>query len=144
MIDIQTEGRRAFLLSAAAFAVLPLLPGCRPDVSAQIGGADVRQRLLKNAIADAGCSWCGARDMPEKLAAKAVIAGREEKGERVGDKTIIQMNDGTSVEVDAAWSDRQGIWYRRGGLVSFVESNRVKAIRAREEPKPAAVSSPTP
>ncbi|MBK9162954.1 MAG: intradiol ring-cleavage dioxygenase [Acidobacteria bacterium] len=83
MINIQSEGRRGFLRAAAAFAVLPLLPGCRPDVSAQIGGADVRQRLLKNAIADAGCEWCGARDMPENLASKAVIAGPDEEGERL-------------------------------------------------------------
>jgi hypothetical protein len=51
--------------------------------------------------------------------------------------TIIQMNDGTVVEVDAAWQDQQGVWYRRGGLVSFVESERVKAITERTEPKPS-------
>lgn len=87
-----------------------------------------------------------AEELSARLNTGPVSTGqrREEKGERVGDKTIIQMNDGTSVEVDAAWSDRQGIWYRRGGLVSFVDSNRVKGIRTREEPKPAAVSSPTP
>ncbi|CAN5613806.1 hypothetical protein BH20ACI3_BH20ACI3_34470 [soil metagenome] len=57
-----------------------------------------------------------------------------EDGERV---QIIQMNDGTTLEVDAAWEDRQGVWYRRGGLVSFVERGRVKAITARAEPKTA-------
>lgn len=46
-------------------------------------------------------------------------------------QTIIEMNDGSVVEVDAAWKDAQGVWYRRGGLVSFVESPRVKAITAR-------------
>jgi hypothetical protein len=50
-------------------------------------------------------------------------------------QTVIQMKDGTTVEVDAAWEDKQGVWYRRGGLVSFVESNRVKAITARAEAK---------
>lgn len=50
-------------------------------------------------------------------------------------QTVILMHDGTSVEVDAAWEDKQGVWYRRGGLVSFVESQRVKAITARAEPK---------
>lgn len=54
-------------------------------------------------------------------------------------KTIIEMQDGSIVEVDAAWKDAQGVWYRRGGLVSFVEAQRVKAITARAEPKaPAA------
>ncbi len=53
--------------------------------------------------------------------------------------TIIEMQDGSILEVDAAWKDTQGVWYRRGGLVSFVEGPRVKAITARAEPKaPAA------
>ncbi|HEU4433793.1 MAG TPA: hypothetical protein VFR51_10365 [Pyrinomonadaceae bacterium] len=50
-------------------------------------------------------------------------------------KTIIEMQDGSSVEVDAAWKDNQGVWYRQGSLVSFVEGARVKAITARAEPK---------
>lgn len=50
-------------------------------------------------------------------------------------KTIIEMTDGSRVEVDAAWKDNQGVWYRQGSLVSFVEGPRVKAITARKEPK---------
>jgi hypothetical protein len=50
-------------------------------------------------------------------------------------KTIIEMQDGSSVEVDAAWKDSQGVWYRQGSLVSFVDGARVKAITARAEPK---------
>lgn len=69
---------------------------------------------------------------------------REQKRDDRGDKTIIEMNDGTRVEVDAAWQDNQGVWYRRGGLVSFVESKRIKGIQARQESKPDAASSPTP
>lgn len=57
-------------------------------------------------------------------------------------QTIIEMKDGSVVEVDAAWKDAQGVWYRRGGLVSFVESPRVKAITARPmEPKESAVEN---
>jgi len=57
-------------------------------------------------------------------------------------QTIIEMKDGSVVEVDAAWKDAQGVWYRRGGLVSFVESPRVKAITARPaEAKESAVDN---
>lgn len=49
-----------------------------------------------------------------------------------GFQTVIEMNDGSTLDVDAAWEDKQGIWYRRSGLVSFVESSRVKAITARK------------
>jgi hypothetical protein len=56
-------------------------------------------------------------------------------------QTIIQMNDGTAVEVDAAWEDAQGVWYRRGGMVAFVESQRVKAITGRAVQKPSSGST---
>lgn len=69
---------------------------------------------------------------------------REQKRENRSDKTIIEMHDGTSVEVDAAWQDNQGVWYRRGGLVSFVESKRIKGIRARQEPKSDSAPDPKP
>ena len=65
--------------------------------------------------------------------------GEDEQGERI--QTIVQMNDGTNIEVDAAWEDGQGVWYRRGGLVSFVESQRVKAITVRAQPKPSPISA---
>jgi hypothetical protein len=52
-------------------------------------------------------------------------------------QTVIEMTDGSTLDVDAAWEDKQGIWYRRSGLVSFVDSSRVKSITARKEPKAA-------
>jgi cytoskeletal protein RodZ len=54
-------------------------------------------------------------------------------------QTVIEMNDGSTLDVDAAWEDKQGIWYRRGGLVSFVDSSRVKAIAARRPTKATEV-----
>lgn len=47
-------------------------------------------------------------------------------------QTVIEMTDGSTLDVDAAWEDKQGIWYRRSGLVSFVDSSRVKAISRRD------------
>ena len=43
-------------------------------------------------------------------------------------RTLIKMKDGSSVEADAAWEDAEGIWYRRSGLVSFVERAKVEKI----------------
>jgi hypothetical protein len=56
-------------------------------------------------------------------------------------QTIIQMNDGSSLEVDAAWEDGQGVWYRRGGMVAFLDSQRVKAIVGRAAQKSASGSN---
>jgi hypothetical protein len=43
-------------------------------------------------------------------------------------RTLITMKDGSSVEADAAWEDAEGIWYRRSGLVSFVDRTKVEKI----------------
>ncbi|HJT29723.1 MAG TPA: hypothetical protein VJ784_20070 [Pyrinomonadaceae bacterium] len=59
-----------------------------------------------------------------------------------GDRAIIKMKDGTTVEADAAWEDAQGVWFRRSGLVSFVEKSRVEAIT--EPQRNAATESKTP
>jgi len=52
-------------------------------------------------------------------------------------QTVIEMTDGSKLDVDAAWEDKQGIWYRRSGLVSFVDSSRVKSITTRKDTKVA-------
>jgi len=68
-------------------------------------------------------------------------AGRKDAG---NGQTVIQMKDGTAVEVEAAWEDGKGIWYRRSGIVTFVARDRVEAItgRSHEEPTPTPVSAP--
>ena len=60
-----------------------------------------------------------------------------------GERAIIKMKDGSSVEADAAWEDAQGVWYRRSGLVSFVEKSRVEAItEPQRRPAPAETKTP--
>ena len=56
---------------------------------------------------------------------------------------VIKMKDGSTVEADAAWEDAQGVWFRRSGLVSFVEKSRVESITEPQR-KPTAVESKTP
>ena len=56
-------------------------------------------------------------------------------------RTVIELNDGTSLDVDAAWKEGQGIWYRRGGLVSFLDSKDVKSISTVADAKKADASA---
>ena len=41
---------------------------------------------------------------------------------------IIVLTSGGQVEADEVWRTRDGIWYRRDGLVTLLKKNRVKAI----------------
>jgi hypothetical protein len=61
-----------------------------------------------------------------------------------GERAIIKMKDGSSVEADAAWEDAQGVWFRRSGLVSFVERSRVEAITEPPPRHPAPTETKTP
>ena len=61
-----------------------------------------------------------------------------------GERAIIKMKDGSSVEADAAWEDKQGIWFRRGGIVSFLDKSRVVAITEASPKRPSAAETKTP
>ncbi|MGH9905827.1 MAG: hypothetical protein ACRD8U_09640, partial [Pyrinomonadaceae bacterium] len=111
--------------SATAEAEAEALPEASPDQAATPEPQTVAARLNQGPVS----TGPRARDA-------------EKSSSRV--QTIILMNDGTAVEVDAAWEDKQGVWYRRGGLVSFVERQLVKAITARAEPKSSSPDETAP
>jgi soluble lytic murein transglycosylase-like protein len=50
------------------------------------------------------------------------------------------MVDGTTLEVDEAWDDAEGVWYRRGGMTNFVERARVRKIERKESAKETSKS----
>ena len=58
------------------------------------------------------------------------------------ERAIIKMKDGSTLEADAAWEDKQGIWYRRSGVVSFLDKNRVEAIIEPPQKAPAETKTP--
>ena len=49
----------------------------------------------------------------------------------------LRLADGTAIEVEEAWEDAQGVWYRRDGVTHLVERSRVKAIVRAEAAKAA-------
>ena len=65
------------------------------------------------------------------------ISTNQQEGEKRG-RTLIKLKSGVSVEADAAWEDRLGIWYRQGGLVSYVERERIESIGEPPRPKSPA------
>ncbi|MDT5272502.1 MAG: hypothetical protein QOH49_4688 [Acidobacteriota bacterium] len=40
----------------------------------------------------------------------------------------LRLTDGTTMEVDEAWEDAQGVWYRRSGVTNLVERSRVREV----------------
>ncbi len=71
------------------------------------------------------------------LSSSPVSTGGDEKTRR---GVTIQLKNGTSVEADEVWEAREGIWYRRRGVVTLLERDQVKAI----ERATTASGAPTP
>ena len=40
----------------------------------------------------------------------------------------LRLVDGSTMQVDEAWEDAQGVWYRRAGVTYWVERSRVKQV----------------
>jgi len=43
-------------------------------------------------------------------------------------KQVILLNGGGKIEADEVWRTKDGVWYRRDGIVTLLKKNRVKSI----------------
>jgi hypothetical protein len=53
-----------------------------------------------------------------------------------GGQLVIRLDDGTSVTADDAWRARDGVWYRRGSMVSLIDPARIRSIERRQQQSP--------
>jgi hypothetical protein len=49
-------------------------------------------------------------------------------GSKRGSKPVILLTSGGKIDADEVWRTRDGVWYRKNGIVTLLKSNRVKAI----------------
>jgi hypothetical protein len=49
-------------------------------------------------------------------------------GTRQGGKPVIVLVSGGKIEADEAWRTKDGVWYRRNGIVTLLKTGQVKAI----------------
>ena len=52
-------------------------------------------------------------------------------GTQQGGKPVIVLVSGGKIEADEAWRTKDGVWYRRNGMVTLLKSAKVKAIVTR-------------
>jgi cytoskeletal protein RodZ len=52
-------------------------------------------------------------------------------GTRQGGKPVIMTTSGGKIEADEVWRTRDGVWYRRNGMVTLLKRGNVKAIVTR-------------
>jgi hypothetical protein len=79
---------------------------------------------------------------PVELSSGAVSTSGDEKNKP--GPVIIRLNDGASIAADEAWQTGEGIWYRRGGVLTLLNPKQVKAIErvVVAAPQPSPSQSP--
>jgi hypothetical protein len=51
--------------------------------------------------------------------------------QRQGGKPVIMLTTGGRIDADEVWRTRDGVWYRRNGMVTLLKRGQVKAIVTR-------------
>ncbi len=78
-----------------------------------------------------------------ELSSSPISTSSTDKTKRV--PITIRLVDGRSIEADEAWEGREGIWYRRSGIVTLLDRKQVKAIeRAGQSATPSPSTQPSP
>jgi hypothetical protein len=54
---------------------------------------------------------------------------------------IVRLNNGAAIRADEAWEKREGIWYRQGGVVTFLKRSQVRTIERFPSPTPRSKSA---
>lgn len=52
-------------------------------------------------------------------------------GTRQGGKPVITLTSGGKIEADEVWRTKDGVWYRRNGMVTLLRRGQVKTIATR-------------
>jgi hypothetical protein len=78
-----------------------------------------------------------------ELSSSPISTGSTDKTRRV--PITIRLVDGRSIEADEVWEGREGIWYRRGGIVTLLDRKQVKSIElAGQSATPSPSTQPSP
>jgi len=58
-------------------------------------------------------------------------------GAHAGTRVIFHLADGGTVEAEDAWRAPGGVWYRRGGVLEWLERSRIRSVERPAAPTPA-------
>ena len=70
-------------------------------------------------------------DSKESLAHTRLTPGLVTAGSPSGNirgPVILRLTNGAAIRADEAWEKREGVWYRQGGVVTFLERSQVRTI----------------
>jgi hypothetical protein len=105
-----------------------------PEQSSELSSAETDQTTVSSSSSTARESLAHTRLTPGPVAAGAP------SGNSRG-PVIVRLNNGVAIRADEAWEKREGIWYRQGGVVTFLNRNQVRTIERLPSPSSRSKSA---
>ena len=79
--------------------------------------------------AEANNANAAAREASTKMLTNvAATAANAGSSANEAGRVILRLTNGATISADDAWPGKNGVWYRQGGLVTFLKGNQLKAI----------------
>ena len=114
--------------SAAPATVAPAAPSqpevTLPSPSPEASPSPLPSPSPKSSPADTSTSHTRATSDPVSTSGPGIA-------KRQGGKPVIMLTSGGRIEADEVWRTRDGVWYRRNGMVTLLKRGQVKAIMTR-------------
>jgi len=92
---------------------------------------------LSSVETDQATDSSSASTSKESLAHTRLTPGTVSAGVSSGNSrgpVIVRLNNGAAIRADEAWEKREGIWYRQGGVVTFLKRSEVRTIERLPSP----------
>ena len=124
--------------STEATQLTTAAPEASPDLSASLAPSPDPSSAVTTSPAALPVS--AAANVRERMLTNPVAARASGAESRA--PVIVWLRNGTSIKADEAWEKREGVWYRQGGVVTFLKRGQVRSIQRLQTPGAYAKSTP--
>jgi hypothetical protein len=136
--DTSVQPSSSDLVSTQTPSADTALPEQSRERSSELSSLETDQMTVSSEASSSQSSTAKESLAHTRLTPGPVSAGASEYGRG---PVIVRLNNGASIRADEAWEKREGIWYRQGGVVTFLKRSEVRTIERL--PSPAARSKST-
>ena len=135
--DTSAQPSSSDLVSTQTPSAAAALPEQSTEQSNELSSAETGQPAVSSPASSSSTS-------KESLAHTRLTPGPVTAGTASGNSrgpVIVRLNNGAAIRADEAWEKREGIWYRQGGVVTFLKRSEVRTIERLPSPSSRSKSA---
>jgi hypothetical protein len=124
-VSVALHRRTTSQLATTQSISLPSLPPAAPSPTPSV--AVTQQTASPEPTVEASTKLPSIKTAHSSTSTGPVSTSTKESGRKNGSSVIV-LSTGGKIEADEVWRTRDGIWYRREGIVTLLPKSRVKSI----------------